>query len=90
MKTVYIATAYGNIDKKEIVRETEQSIFYLNGRGKEERSSKKTTHSQVFDTHKEAINYIILEASIKVEQAKRNLDYYENALSILKQKYKDA
>jgi hypothetical protein len=81
MKTVYIASQYGGIRAKEILRETEQSIFVKAWNGKEQREAKVTTSTQVFDNPQEAVNYIIAYEKSEVEKAERRLKEAQNNLS---------
>jgi nitrate/TMAO reductase-like tetraheme cytochrome c subunit len=81
MKTVYIASQYGGIRKKEILRETEQSIFVKGWNGKEQRESKVSTSTKVFDNPQDAIDYIIAFEKSEVEKAERRLNEAKQNLS---------
>jgi len=81
MKTVYIASVYGSIIPKQIVRETDSSIFVLGSRGKEERQAKETAGTSTFDKIEDAINFVIHNQKAELERAESRLNRAKENLS---------
>lgn len=81
MTTKYM-TKCGRIEKKEITRETVNSVFFFPAFSKEERCERKMTDYQCyFDTFRDAKNYLLAVARSRVEQEESRLLYYKNELA---------
>ena len=81
MKTVYIATIYGSITPKNIVRETDSSIFILGHKGKEERQAKETSGSKTFNELQDAVNFVIVNQKEQLRQLENRYNSAKQKLS---------
>jgi len=72
------------IEEIEITRETEQSVFLLNHRGKECREAKKSDWHQYHDTWEAAHAALIGKAEVKIEDARARLQSAQDFLGNVK------
>lgn len=69
------------IEKVDVVRETDSSVWRLDRRGKERRHSKKSSYEIYFDTWHEAHDYLVEKAKGSVGAAKSRLTWAEEKLA---------
>jgi hypothetical protein len=77
-------TKCGKIEKKEITRETESSVFFdidYFGKIQERCERKRTDYHCFFDTFEEAKNYLVLCATVRVTHAEQSLKYHQGELA---------
>jgi len=80
MKKYKVSNYSIEIEEKEIIRETEKMVVFINSRGKEDKELKSSNYSSYFDTYNEAANYHIYCAAQKVEMCEIQLKYANECL----------
>lgn len=76
----YKTTHGSQIEKVEILRETDQSVF-IDRWGKEARRSKRGEYCNYFDTFDEAKQYLMQESQGKIENLHIQLGYETKELA---------
>jgi hydrogenase maturation factor HypE len=72
---------FDSIELVEVIRETDNSVWFINKHGKQVRENKESNYASFHKTKGEAKKYMISKYREKIESAKRQIDSYKSKIS---------
>jgi hypothetical protein len=84
MSITKYSASFGSIDKIEVEKETDASVWYRTNNGALRRAAKRSSYESIFDTWAEAHAFLIDKAEAALIEARRSLQRAQDKYSNVK------